>query len=44
MDLEFNHSNKQVGKQAIDTAIQMGEIVDEQYSCLGKKAIDHALH
>ena len=44
MDSEFNHSNKQVGKQAMDMALKMGEVVDKQYSCPGRKAIDHALN
>ena len=44
MDSEFNHSNKQVGKQAMDMTLEMGTVVDEQYSRPGQKAIDHALN
>ena len=44
MDSEFNPSKKQVGKQVMGMALEMGKVVDEQYSRPGWKAIDHALN
>ena len=43
-DTESNHTNKWIGKLAMNQALQMDSIAKEQYSRPGQSAIDHALN
>jgi len=44
LDTEANQSYKQLGREAMHKALDTGQIADEQFSRVGKSAIEQAIN